>query len=115
MNEDSSRSLVCYSSRFRIFAQQTQTAGMNAHLMRFLLIESSPRSRQWHKDGTGYSPLNLRQANKEFLDIVRYDATTGEAALRCRLKNLRLRVLLTPAVEDFVLSPDQTKMLIYKV
>lgn len=97
------------------FAQQTQTAG------ELLTLDSifTYRTRslgpvQWQKDGSGYVALEPSVTKKEFLDIVRYDAVTGDRTIKVSVEKLTPPSPATPiAVENFVFSPDEKKLLIF--
>ncbi len=69
---------------------------------------------QWQQDGNAYLALERSAAKKDSLDIVRYDAVTGERTIKVSAEKLMPAGASTPlGVEDFVLSPDEQKLLIF--
>lgn len=110
---------------FTAFAQQASQAGQTAQQTPsespLLTVDSifTYRTRslgpvQWQQDGSGYLALEPSANKKEFLDIVRYDAVTGERTIKVSAEKLTPAGASTPlGLEDFVLSPDEQKLLIF--
>ena len=69
---------------------------------------------QWQQDGSGYLALEPSASKKEFLDIVRYDAVSGERTIKVPAEKLIPAGASAPLpVEEFVLTPDEQKLLIF--
>src|SRR6185436_18127063 len=69
---------------------------------------------QWQEDGSGYLALETAKDHPAALDIVRYDALTGKRSIKVAASQLIPRGATAPlVVEEFVLSPDERKMLIF--
>ncbi len=68
---------------------------------------------QWQRDGSGYLALEP-SSRKGFLEIVRYDAVSGERTVKVSVEQLTPAGASAPLlVEDFALSPDERKLLIF--
>ncbi|MBC8030297.1 MAG: S9 family peptidase [Pyrinomonadaceae bacterium] len=68
---------------------------------------------QWQRDGSGYLALEP-SSKKGFVDIVRYDAVSGERSIKVSVEKLTPAGATAPLlVEEFVLSPDERKLLIF--
>lgn len=121
--------LLLAATSLSSFAQQaTQVAQVDSPL---LTVDSifTYRSRgigpvQWQQDGSGYLALEPSATKKGSVDIVRYDAVSGERTIKVSAEKLTpapasasppaTTAAPTPlAVEDFVLSPDEQKLLIF--
>ncbi len=69
---------------------------------------------QWQKDGSGYLALEPSTTKKGSLDIVRYDAVTGARSIKVSAEKLTPAAAAEPlGVEDFVLSADEKRLLIF--
>src|SRR5258705_7071802 len=69
---------------------------------------------RWQTDGTGYLALEPSVKYKEAVDIVRYDPSTGERTVQVSAEKLTPAGASAPlSVEDFELSGDQLKLLIF--
>lgn len=69
---------------------------------------------QWEKNGTGYMALEPSATKKEFVEIVRYDAVTGDRSIKVSIEKLTPQGANAPlAVENFDLSTDEKKLLIF--
>jgi dipeptidyl-peptidase-4 len=69
---------------------------------------------QWQQDGSGYLALEPSTSNKEFLDIVRYDAVSGDRSVQVPTEKLTPTGASSPLlVEEFTLSSDEQKLLIF--
>ncbi len=68
---------------------------------------------RWQRDGAGYVALEPSPTKNEFLDIVRYDATSGERKVWLSAEQLTPAGTDTILVEDFELSQDGRKLLLF--
>lgn len=69
---------------------------------------------QWQQDGSSYLALEPFANQKEFLDIVRYDAVSGERTIKVPVETLTPAGASSPIlVEEFTLSSDEQKLLIF--
>jgi dipeptidyl-peptidase-4 len=69
---------------------------------------------QWQTDGSGYLALEPSPTKKEFLEIVRYDVSSGERTVKVSAEKLTPAGAAEPlAVEEFSLTPDEQKLLIF--
>ncbi len=69
---------------------------------------------QWQTDGSGYLALEPSPTKKNFLDIVRYDVSTGERTVKVSAEKLTPAGAAEPlAVEEFSLTADEQKLLIF--
>jgi dipeptidyl-peptidase-4 len=68
---------------------------------------------QWERDGSGYLALEP-SSKKGFVEIVRYDGVTGARSVKVSIEKLTPAGAAAPLlVEEFVLSPDERKLLIF--
>ncbi|HEX5601093.1 MAG TPA: DPP IV N-terminal domain-containing protein, partial [Pyrinomonadaceae bacterium] len=69
---------------------------------------------QWQTDGSGYLALEPSSTKKNFLDIVRYDVSTGDRTVKVSVEKLTPAGAAEPlAVEEFSLTPDEQKLIIF--
>src|SRR6185295_3753410 len=69
---------------------------------------------RWLADGTGYLALEPSPTKKDAVDIVQYDPVTGERTIKVAAEKLMAPGASAPIpVEEFDLSPDQQKLLIF--
>src|SRR6185369_442616 len=69
---------------------------------------------QWQADGKGYLMLEPSPANKDIVEIIRYDAATGERTVLVAADKLTPKGASSPlVVEQFDLSEDAQKLLIF--
>jgi dipeptidyl-peptidase-4 len=69
---------------------------------------------QWQTDGSGYLALEPSPTKKNFLEIVRYDLNSGERTVKVSAEKLTPAGATEPlAVEEFSLTPDEQKLLIF--
>ena len=69
---------------------------------------------QWQSDGSGYLALEASPAKKDFVDIVRYDVSTGTRTVKVSAEKLIPTGATDPlAVEEFTFTPDEQKLLIF--
>lgn len=69
---------------------------------------------QWQQDGTGYLALEDSPTKKDFVDVVRYDAMSGQRTIFVSAEKLTPPGASSPLlVEEFDLSPDGKRMLIF--
>src|SRR5687767_6374922 len=63
---------------------------------------------QWQENGNGYLALEPSANKKEFVDIVRYDALSGERTIKVPAEKLIAPGASSPLlVEEFVFTPDE--------
>ncbi|HEY3581456.1 MAG TPA: S9 family peptidase [Pyrinomonadaceae bacterium] len=69
---------------------------------------------RWQENGSGYLALEPSPAKKEFLDLVRYDAATGDRTVKVSAEKLTPAGAANPLlVEDFSMTGDEQKLLIF--
>ena len=69
---------------------------------------------RWQANGSGYLALEPSATKREFADIVRYDAVTGDRTVFVSVEKLTPTGAPTPlAVEEFDLSQDEQKLLVF--
>ena len=96
-----------------VFAQQTDPS--------LLTVDSlfTYRTRflgpvQWQTDGSGYLALEPSPTKKNFVDIVRYDASNGTRTVKVSAEKLTPTGATEPlSVEEFSLTADEQKLLIF--
>ena len=74
-----------------VFAQQTQTQTAPELLTLDSIFTFRTRSLgpvQWQKDGSGYLALEPSATKKEFVDIIRYDAVSGDRTIKVAVEKL---------------------------
>ncbi len=96
-----------------VSAQQTASGDLLTVDSIFTYATKSLGPVQWEQDGRGY--LALEPSSKQgFVDIVRYDAVNGTRTVKVEIEELTPSGANTPLlVEDFILSPDGRKLLIF--
>src|ERR1043166_7104238 len=98
------------------YAQQTATQTDPSILTldnMFTFRAQFPNALKWEADGKGYLALEPA-AKSEAQDIVRYDAATGQRSILIAADKLVPAGKSTPlVVEEFELSPDKTKALLF--
>jgi dipeptidyl-peptidase-4 len=101
----------------QLFAQQPAKQSESGLLSLDTVFTYHPKSigqLEWEADGKGYLMLEAAQNNKEALEIVRYDAATGDKATRVPADKLIPQGASSPLViEAFDLSPDGRKLMIF--
>lgn len=69
---------------------------------------------RWQENGAGYLALEPSPTKKNYLDIVRYDAATGERTVKVAAEKLTPPGAPNPLeVEEFSLTSDEQKLLIF--
>jgi dipeptidyl-peptidase-4 len=69
---------------------------------------------RWQEDGSGYLALEPSPAKKNFLDLVRYDAATGQRSIKVSAEQLTPPGAKDPLlVEEFAITGDEQKLLIF--
>ena len=69
---------------------------------------------QWQENGSGYLALEPSANKKEFVDIVRYHALSGERTVKVPAEKLIAPGASSPLlVEEFVFTPDEQQLLIF--
>ncbi|HEX5964978.1 MAG TPA: DPP IV N-terminal domain-containing protein, partial [Pyrinomonadaceae bacterium] len=68
----------------------------------------------WQANGGGYLALEPSPTKKNFVDIVRYDAATGERSVKVAAEKLIPQGATDPlAIEEFFLTSDEQKLLVF--
>jgi dipeptidyl-peptidase 4 len=97
-----------------IFAQQTQTAPDLLTLDSIFTFRTrSLGPVQWQKDGSGYLALEPSANKPDVVEIIRYDTVSGERTIKVGIDKLTPQGSTAIAIEDFVLSPDDKKLLLF--
>src|SRR5689334_12183726 len=69
---------------------------------------------RWQENGSGYLALEPSPTKKEFVDLVRYDAATGDRTVKVSAEKLTPAGAANPLlVEDFSMTGDEQKLLIF--
>lgn len=101
----------------QLFAQQPAKQPESSLLTLDTVFTYHPKSigqLEWEADGKGYLMLEPAKTNKVVLEIVRYDAATGEKATRVPADRLTPQGASSPLViEAFDLSLDGRKLMIF--
>jgi len=104
--------LMAWLITFTGFAQTELTLEM-IYKQRSPIVTQNFGGMKWLKDGNGYSRL---EANAETggMDIIRYDAATGNQNVMIPASRFIVRETGKPLpVSDYIWSPDNKKMLIF--
>ena len=97
-----------------IFAQQPQPAADLLTLDSIFTFRTrSLGPVQWQKDGSGYLALEPSAAKPEVVEIIRYDTASGDRTIKVGVDKLTPQGSTPIAIEDFVLSPDERKLLLF--
>ena len=107
--------LVVLLLALAIFAQQPQPAADLLTLDSIFTFRTrSLGPVQWQKDGSGYLALEPSAAKREVLEIIRYDTVSGDRTIKVGVDKLTPKGETTAiGIEDFVLGPDEKKLLIF--
>jgi dipeptidyl-peptidase 4 len=96
-----------------VFAQQSDPSLLTVDSI-FTFRGKSLGPVQWQPDGSGYLALEPSPTRKDFVDIVRYDVNTGDRSVKVSAEKLTPTGASEPlAVEEFSLSADEQKLLIF--
>jgi dipeptidyl-peptidase 4 len=96
-----------------VLAQQADPALLNVDSV-FSYRTKSLGPVRWQEDGNGYLALEPSPTKKGFVDIVRYDATTGAREVKVSAEKLTPSGASAPlSVEEFSLTTDEQKLLIF--
>lgn len=100
-----------------IFAQQAARQADTSLLTLDTIFSYGAKSVGWHQwqaDGSGYLMLEPSVANKDALDLVRYDAASGARMILVSAQSLTPAGASSPLViEEFTLSADNKRLLIF--
>lgn len=100
-------------------AQQTAPASDPSLLTLDSIFSFRTRSLgpvQWQQNGSGYLALEPSANNKDVLEIVRYDALSGERTIKVPAEKLVPSGATAPiSIEDFVFTPDEQRLLISRI
>ena len=96
-----------------VYAQQSDPSLINLDsLFTYRIRPLGPV--QWQTDGSGYLALEPSPAKRNFVDIVRYDVSTGERSVKVSAEKLTPTGAAEPlSVEEFSLTADEQKLLIF--
>src|SRR4029079_6774395 len=96
-----------------VFAQQSDPSLLTLDSL-FTYRTRSLGPVQWQEDGSGYLALEPSKTKPDGVDIVRYDALSGERSVKVPAEKL------TPSgstaalsIEEFTFTPDEQKVLIF--
>ena len=68
----------------------------------------------WQKNGSGYLALEPSPTKKNFVDLVRYDAATGDRSVKVAAEKLIPQGASEPlAIEEFSITTDEQKLLVF--
>jgi len=69
---------------------------------------------RWQDDGSGYLALEPSPTKKNFVDLVRYDAATGQRSVKVSAEKLTPAGATEPLlIEEFSMTGDEQKLLIF--
>jgi dipeptidyl-peptidase-4 len=96
-----------------VFAQQTDPSLLTVDTI-FTYRGKSLGPVRWQENGSGYLALEPSPAKKNFVDIVRYDAASGERTVKVSAEKLTPQGATNPLeVEEFSMTSDEQKLLIF--
>jgi len=96
-----------------VFAQQTDPSLLTVDSI-FTYRTRSLGPVRWQEDGSGYIALEPSPTKNSAVDMVRYDALTGERTVKVSADKLTPSGAAEPlSVEEFSLTPDERKILIF--
>ena len=96
-----------------VFAQQTDPSLLTVDSI-FTYRTRSLGPVRWQEDGSGYIALEPSPTKNSAVDMVRYDALTGERTVKVSADKLTPSGAAEPlSVEEFSLTPDEQKILIF--
>jgi dipeptidyl-peptidase-4 len=102
--------------QFAIAAQQAQPSDPSLLTVDsiFTFRTKSLGPVRWQANGGGYLALEPSPTKKEFVDIVRYDAVSGDRSVIVSAEKLTPASAANPLlVEEFDLSQDEQKLLVF--
>src|ERR1051326_5783908 len=69
---------------------------------------------RWQDDGSGYLALEPSPSKPKFVELVRYDAATGQRSVKVSTEKLTPQDATDPVlIEDFSMTGDEQKILIF--
>ena len=96
-----------------VFAQQTDPSLLTVDSI-FTYRTRSLGPVRWQEDGSGYIALEPSPTKTAAVDMVRYDALTGERTVKVSADKLTPAGAPEPlSVEEFSVTPDEQKILIF--
>jgi len=96
-----------------VFAQQTDPSLLTVDSI-FTYRTRSLGPVRWQEDGSGYIALEPSPTKTAAVDMVRYDALTGERTVKVSAEKLTPAGAPEPlSVEEFSVTPDEQKILIF--
>ena len=100
-----------------IFAQQAARQADTSLLTLDTIFSYGAKSLGWHQwqaDGSGYLMLEASAANKDALDLVRYDAASGARSILVSAESLTPPGAKSPlTIEEFTLSAGNNRLLVF--
>ncbi len=100
-----------------LFAQQVARQADTGVLTVDTIFSYGAKSLGWHQwqaDGSGYLMLEPSAANKDALDLVRYDAASGTRSILVSAQSLAPPGAQSPlTIEEFTLSADNNRLLVF--
>ena len=96
-----------------VFAQQADPALLTVDsLLTYRTRSLGPV--QWQEDGSGYLALEPSKSKPEGVDIVRYDALSGDRSVKVPAEKLTpTGTTAALSIEEFAFTPDEQKVLIF--
>jgi len=96
-----------------VFAQQTDPSLLTVDSL-FTYRTRPLGPVRWQDNGSGYLALEPSPTKKDFVDIVRYDAASGERSVKVAAEKLIPQGATNPLmVEEFSMTNDEQKLLIF--
>ncbi|HKR14440.1 MAG TPA: S9 family peptidase [Pyrinomonadaceae bacterium] len=96
-----------------VFAQQMDPSLLTVDTI-FTYRGRSLGPVRWQENGSGYLALEPSPTKKNFLDLVRYDAASGERTVKVAAEKLTPQGATDPLeVEEFLMTTDEQKLLIF--
>src|ERR1051326_7646996 len=69
---------------------------------------------RWQEDGSGYLALEPSPSKPKFVELVRYDAATGQRSVKVAVDKITPKEATDPLlIEDFSMTGDEQKLLIF--
>jgi dipeptidyl-peptidase 4 len=105
--------LILLALLLPVIAQQTDPSLLTVDTI-FTYRGKSLGPVRWQENGTGYLALEPSPTKKDFVDIVRYDAASGERTVKVSAEKLTPQGASNPLeVEEFSMTSDEQKLLIF--
>lgn len=96
-----------------VFAQQMDPSLLTVDTI-FTYRGRSLGPVRWQENGSGYLALEPSPTKKNFLDLIRYDAASGDRTVKVAAEKLTPQGATDPLeVEEFLMTTDEQKLLIF--